>query len=170
MATTVRNVSTSRPAVGTGQAFVSGWLLCGVLDISAACVQSWIQAGRTPAAVLRGVASGLWGRAAMNGGAGMAAIGLAMHFTVALTATAVFYALSRRFTRLRTAPLWIVGPLYGVVVFYTMNDGTLPALSWLRSLYLGTAPYWPGPMQWPQLLIHMVCVGPPIAWGVRRAR
>jgi len=25
-------------------------------------------------------------------------------------------------------------------------------------------------MSWPQLFIHMVCVGTPIAWGVRRAR
>jgi len=100
-----------RPAgVTAGQAILTGWLLCGVLDISAACVQSWIQAGRTPAAVLRGVASAIWGRAALDGGAGMAAIGLAMHFTVALTATLVFYALGRRIAFLRTAPLWIVGP------------------------------------------------------------
>ena len=143
---------------------------CGVLDITAACLQAWIQAGRAPADVLRGVASALWGRAAMTGGPGMAAIGLAMHFTVALTATVIFYALSRRMAALRTAPLWIVGPLYGVVVFCAMNYGTLPALSWLRSLYLQTPPRWPGPMTWPQLAIHMVCVGPPIAWGVRRAR
>jgi hypothetical protein len=155
--------------VTTRQAVVSGWLLCGVLDITAACVQSWIQAGRPPGAVLRGVASALWGRAAMTGGVGMAAVGLVMHFSVALTWTLVFLALSRRLTVLRTAPLWIVGPLYGIVVFYAMNDGVLPALSWVRSLYLHTPPYWPGPMAWPQLLIHMVCVGLPIAWGVRRA-
>ena len=51
-----------------------------------------------------------------------------------------------------------------------MNYGTLPALSWVRSLYLHTPLRWPGPMSWPQLGIHMLCVGPPIAWGVRRAR
>jgi len=150
------------------RAILTGWLLCGVLDISAACLQSWMQAGRPPAAVLRGVASALWGRAALDGGAGMAAIGLGMHFTVALTATLVFYALSRRIAFLRTAPLWIVGPLYGVIVFAAMNYGTLPALSWLRSLYLDTPPRWPGNMGWPQVLIHMMCVGLPIAWGVRR--
>jgi uncharacterized membrane protein YhdT len=50
-----------------------------------------------------------------------------------------------------------------------MNYGTLPALSWLRSLYLHTIPRWPGTMSWPQLWIHMACVGTPIAWGVRRA-
>ena len=163
-----RNVLQPAP-VTTSQAILTGWLLCGVLDITAACVQAWTQAGRTPAQVLRGVASALWGRAAMDGGAGMATIGLAMHFAVALTATLVFYALSRRLIVLRTAPLWIVGPLYGVIVFCAMNYGTLPALSWLRSLYLHTPPRWPGSMGWPQLGIHMLFVGTPIAWGVRRA-
>ena len=37
---------------------------------------------------------------------------------------------------MRNAPLWIVGPLYGAVVFSAMNYGTLPALSWVRCLYL----------------------------------
>ena len=106
----------------------------------------------------------------MEAGAGMAAIGLAMHFTVALTATLVFFALSRRVGLLRAGPLWVVGPLYGVIVFCAMNYGTLPALSWVRSLYLHTPLRWPGPMSWPQLGIHMLCVGPPIAWSVRRAR
>jgi hypothetical protein len=161
----------TRPgAVTAGQAILTGWLLCAVLDISAACVQAWIQAGRTPPEVLRGVAAALWGRVAMDAGAGMAAIGLAMHFTVALTATLVFYALSRRIAFLRTAPLWIVGPLYGVVVFCAMNYGTLPALSWVRSQYLFTPPRWPGSMGWPQLGIHLICVGTPIAWGVWRQR
>ena len=36
----------------TGQAILTAWLLCGVLDITAACVQARIQAGRTPAQVL----------------------------------------------------------------------------------------------------------------------
>jgi hypothetical protein len=152
-----------------GQAILTGWLLCGVLDIGAACVQAWIEAGRPPPAVLRGVASALWGRAALDGGAGMATIGLVMHFTVALTATLVFYALSRRIAFLRTAPLLLIGPLYGIVVFAAMNYGTLPLLSWLRSVYLGTPPRWPGPMGRPQLVIHMLFVGLPIVWGVRRA-
>lgn len=163
-------MSSSSPGrISARHAIVTAWLLCGVLDISAACIQAWIQAGRAPADVLRGVASALWGAAAMQGGTVMAAIGLAMHFTVALTATLIFYALSRRIRILRSAPLWLIGPLYGVVVFCAMNYGTLPALSWLRSLYLNTAPRWPGSMGWPQLGIHMVCVGLPIVWGVRKA-
>jgi len=157
------------PAVTVRQAILSAWLACGVLDITAACIQAWIQAGRTPWQVLKGVASALWGASAMTAGPEMAAIGLAMHFTVALTWTLAFYALSRRVAFLRTAPLWLVGPLYGIVVFCVMNYVTLPFLSLLRSFYLGTLPRWPGTMSWPQFGIHMVCVGLPIAWGVRRA-
>jgi hypothetical protein len=156
-------------ASSVGEAIVTGWLLCGVLDISAACLQSWLQTGAAPATVLKGVASAIWGRAALEGGADMAAAGLLMHFTVALTATLVFYAAARRIAVLRAAPLLIVGPLYGVVVFAAMNYGTLPLLSWLRSFYLGTPPRWPGSMGLPQLVIHMFCVGLPIVWGVRRA-
>ena len=161
---------TSRRQVSAGQAILTGWLLCGVLDITAACAQAWIQAGRGPTMVLRGIASALWGRAALDAGAGMAAMGLAMHFAVALGATLVFYALSRRVAFLRTAPLLIVGPLYGAIVFAAMNYATLPVLSWVRSLSLGTPPRWPGSMGWPQLGIHMIFVGLPIVWGVRRAR
>ena len=159
----------SFPYVSTRQAITSGWLLCGALDILAAFAQAWTQAGRPPSAVLKGIASALWGRAALDGGAGFAAIGLAMHFAVALTATLVFYALSRRVAALRTAPLLIIGPLYGVVVFAAMNYGTIPLMSWVRSLYLGTPPRWPGTMGWPMVAIHMAFVGLPIVWAIRRA-
>jgi len=150
------------------QGILTAWLLCGVLDIAAAFTLSWIQAGRTPPQVLRGVAAALWGAAAANGGAGMAAIGLVMHFTVALTATLVFYGASRRMAALRTWPIWLVGPLYGAVVFCAMNYGTLPAMSWVRSLYLHTAVRWPGGMGWPLLGIHLLFVGVPIVWGIRQ--
>lgn len=120
--------------------------------------------------MLKGIASALWGRGALDGGAGMATIGLVMHFTVALTATLVFYALSRRLAFLRTAALLLAGPLYGAAVFAAMNYGTIPLLSWLRSFYLDTPPRWPGSMGLGMLIIHMICVGLPIVWSVRRAR
>jgi hypothetical protein len=167
IASSVRTSAASTPSAL--EAIVTGWLLCGVLDINGAFLQAWVQSGMPPAMVLKGVASALWGRAAMDAGAGMATIGLLMHFTVALTATLVFYALCQRIAFLRSAPLLIVGPLYGVVVFCAMNYGTLPLLSWLRSFYLGTPPRWPGSMGLPQFVIHMICVGLPIVWGVRRA-
>jgi hypothetical protein len=158
------DVTDRTSSASTAGAILSAWLLCGVLDITAAAVAAWMQAARTPAQVLRGVASALWGRAAMDAGPGMAAIGLAMHFAVAL----VFYAFSRRLAFLRTAPLWLVGPLYGVIVFCGMNYGTLPALSWVRSLYLHTPPRWPGSM--PDATRHPHGLRRPAdPWGVRRA-
>ena len=151
-------------------AIVTGMLLCGMLDLAAACLQAWTQAARPPAAVVKGIASAAVGRAALDGGPDMIALGLTMHFAVALTATLVFYLLSRRWRVLRTAPLLLIGPLYGAVVFAAMNYGTLPLMSWLRSVYLGTAPRWPGGMGWPLLFVHLVCVGLPIVWSIRRAR
>ena len=141
--------SSAASSASVREAILTGWLLCGVLDIIAAFMHAWIQAGRGPAAVLKGIASALLGRAALDGGVGIAALGLVMHFTVALTATVVFYASSRRIAFLRTAPLLIVGALYGVIVFAAMNYGTIPLMSWVRSLYLGTPPRWPGSMGWP---------------------
>ena len=60
------------------------------------------------------------------------------------------------------------GGLHGAVVFCAMSYGTLPALSWVRTFYIPNAIVrWPGPKKWPQLLIHLLCVGFPIAWAVR---
>ncbi len=160
----------ARPGVTSAQATLLGTLLCGVLDIAAAFALSWVRAGRTPLDVLKGIASALFGSAALSGGAPMVAAGFVMHFSVAFTATAVFYGLSRRLRILRTAPLLLVGPLYGAVVFAAMYYGTLPLMSLLRSWSLGTAPRLTGGMSWPLLLIHLAGVGPPIVWSIRRIR
>jgi hypothetical protein len=150
------------------RALVWGWLVCGVLDISAACIQASVSFGTPPVRLLQGVASALLGKAAFDGGAATAALGLLMHFVVALTAATIFCVFYRRTPALRALPVWLLGPLYGLCFFCLMNYATLPGLSWLRSLYLGTSPRWPGSMGWPQALIHMVCVGTPIVAAARR--
>jgi hypothetical protein len=71
--------------------------LVGVLDITAACINARIAYGFPPARVLKGVASGLLGRAALEGGFATAALGLMMHLTMALTVATIFYALIQRF-------------------------------------------------------------------------
>lgn len=71
-------------------------VLVGVLDITAACINLGVAYGFGPLRVLKGVAGGLLGRSALEGGFATAAVGLAMHFTMALTITTIFYALSRR--------------------------------------------------------------------------
>src|ERR1700704_3252587 len=71
--------------------------LVGVLDITAACINARVAYGFPPAHVLQSVAGGLLGRGSYDGGFVTAALGLVMHFTMALTVATIFYALSRRF-------------------------------------------------------------------------
>jgi hypothetical protein len=139
-------------------------VLVGVLDITAACINLGVAYGFGPLRVLKGVAGGLLGRSAVEGGFATAALGLAMHFTMALTVTTIFYALSRRLPLPKK--LWgvvAVGLLYGAAVFAVNNFGTAPFLSWVRSLYLHTPIVFKPPMGWWQLVIHLFCVGLPIA-------
>lgn len=141
--------------------------LVGVLDITAACINLRIASGATPVRVLKGVAGGLLGRSAYDGGFAIAALGLIMHFTMALTVATIFYLLSRRFPVLlrHAVP---AGLLYGLAVFAVNNFGTAPLLSWFRSLYLHTPVSFKAPMGWSQVVIHLFCVGLPIALVMQR--
>ncbi|MBI2517523.1 MAG: hypothetical protein HYV95_11515 [Opitutae bacterium] len=164
---TVTSATSLSPQASAYRAILWGGLLCGVLDISAACIQAGLMSGASPGRVLQGVASGLLGRSSFEGGAATAALGLLMHFCVAFSWTVVFHLLSRRLPALPSQVL-LVGPLYGLVVFCGMNYLTLPFLSWFRSLYLHTPIVWVGPMGWIQAVIHMFCVGLPIVFAARR--
>ena len=154
-------------------------LLVGALDITAACINAGVAYGFGPVRVLKGVAGGLLGRSALEGGFATAALGLAMHFTMALTVAAIFYALSRRFSLPKNlSGVVTVGLVYGAAVFAVNNFATAPFMSWVRSLYLHTPILFKPPMGWSQLFIHLFCVGLPIALvihsyapaAVRRAR
>jgi glucan phosphoethanolaminetransferase (alkaline phosphatase superfamily) len=148
---------------------LSAGAIVGVLDITAACINAWVIAGFTPARVLKGVAGGLLGRGALEGGFATAALGLVMHFTMALTVVTIFYALSRWFPLPRKLSAVVaVGLLYGAAVFAVNNFGTAPFLSWVRSLYLHTPVSFEPPMSWSQLVIHLFCVGLPIALVMRQ--
>ena len=144
-----------------------GTVLCGLLDITAACLHASLARGTEPVRLLQGVAGALLGRAAYDGGYATALLGLGLHFGVALSMTALFLALCRAWPELLRRPA-VVAPLYGLTVFCLMNFGVLPVLSWTRSLYLHTPVVFPGPMGWPQAVIHVVCVGGPIVFTVRR--
>ncbi len=142
--------------------------LVGVLDITAACINAWVVAGFTLARVLKGIAAGLLGRGALEGGFATAALGLMMHFMMALTVATIFYALSRRFSLpQKLSGVVTVGLLYGAAVFVVNNFGTAPFMSWVRSLYLHTPVLFRPPMGWSQLVIHLFCVGLPVALVMR---
>jgi hypothetical protein len=143
--------------------------IVGVLDITAACINARVAYGFPPAHVLQSVAGGLLGRGTYNGGFATATLGLVMHFTMALAVAAIFYALSRRFS-LPNKLLGVVavGMLYGAAVFAVNNFATAPFLSWVRSLYLHTPTLFKPTMGWSQLVIHLFCVGLPIALVMRQ--
>ena len=149
---------------------LAGGLICGVLDINAAFVSAYANAGRAPEWVLRAVASALVGRdAAFGGGAWVPVLGLAMHFFVAFTATLIFVLLSRKYPVVlkQAVP---AGMLFGLGVYLFMNCVTIPFCSWFRSLYLGTPVNWAhAPFGWPQFLIHLFIVGLSISLGVKYA-
>jgi hypothetical protein len=110
--------------------------------------------------VLQGVASGLLGPSAFQGGAATALLGLVLHFVIAFVAAAMYYAVSRVFPMLvRRAVL--CGLAYGVVVYLFMNDVVLP----LSRVNFRTPPWY---IVAVLVAIHMLFVGLPIALAVRR--
>jgi hypothetical protein len=143
--------------------------LVGVLDITAAYINARVVAGVPPGHVLQSVAGGLLGRGSYNGGFATAALGLVMHFAMALAVVTIFYALSRRFPLPKNLlGVVAVGLLYGAAVFAVNNFATAPFLSWVRGLYLHTPILFKPPMGWLQLVIHLFCVGLPIALVMRQ--
>lgn len=111
--------------------------------------------------VFQNVAGGLLGREAVRaGGVPLYALGVGLHFGIALLWAALFCAAARRRPVLvrQAVP---AGLLYGLVVYLGMNCVVLP-LSALRV-----------PLQLPPLLswpaaAHLVLVGLPIALAARR--
>lgn len=136
-------------------------VLAGTLDIGYVFV-IYGPRGVAPARILKGIAAAVLGRdAALSGGWGVAALGLVMHFCVALTAAAVFYAASRKLSFLTQHAL-ISGVAYGALVWLVMNAVVLPLTA--------TPPKSFPPPQWGVIfLAHLICVGPPIALVVRHA-
>ena len=137
---------------------VTAGLVAGVLDISYVFIYF---SSIPPDALLRGIAAGLLGPNAAQGGLGTAVVGLAVHLSIATWWAAVFYGLSRQWPMLLRNP-WIVGPLYGVVVWLLMYLVVLPYFS------ANPPTQFPGPRWLPILIAHLTCVGLPIALITRR--
>lgn len=135
-------------------AILVGGLMAGSLDLTAA----FILYGP---AVPRGIAAGLLGPKAFQGGAATYALGIAVHFFIAVSAAAVYFAASRKLEFL-TDHFLVCGLFYGIAVYLVMNLVVLP----LSALHARD------PVALVEtirgLLIHMFCVGLPISFAVRR--
>ena len=140
------------------RAIVAASLLVAILDISSAFV-IWWQRGVGMQRGLQGIAAGLLGARSFEGGMATAALGLALHFFVALVVVSVFFLASRKMTFLTQQP-FVSGVLYGIGVYIVMYWFVLPmAFPTFRHRL------------WNELLavaIHICLIGLPCAFIVRR--
>jgi hypothetical protein len=137
--------------------------IAGTLDIIAAHLHMWAASGKFPAALLKAIAGGAFGRKrAMAGGAEMMALGLFFHFFISFAFTLLFFLLFPRVTLLRKNS-YVVGTAYALFVWSVMNYIVLPlsALPWRPPNYGSKHTY----IGWCVLTLIF---GVPIALGAAR--
>lgn len=135
-------------------AISAGGLIAGILDLLQACILfGWD--------IPLVIAGGLLGRKAFHGGVAIYVLGILLHFFIAFCAAAIYYAASRRLFFLKEHAL-ICGLFFGIAVELVMRLIVLP-LSALHSR---------GPYKLNDLilglLMHMIVIGLPVAFSVRR--
>jgi hypothetical protein len=149
---------TTMPA-SSPKAILWAGLIAGTMDITAAFVVYGLF-GANPVGILQGIASGLLGPRAYEGGAATAVLGLICHFTIAYGAATVFFLLSRHMPFL-TRQFILAGVLYGIVVYFFMARVVLPLSRVQR-----------GPFRFKMMIIgiiiHIFCIGLPISTIVKR--
>ena len=96
----------------------AGGLIAGTLDLT----QAFILLGRRVPLV---IAAGLLGRPALQGGTATYVLGVLLHFFIAFSAAAVYYAASRSLAFLKEHPL-VCGLFYGIAVELVMGYVVLP--------------------------------------------
>jgi uncharacterized membrane protein YagU involved in acid resistance len=148
-----------------GRSFAKALLLClliaGTLDISDALIFYGLR-GVPALGLLRFIAGCLVGVSALHGGLAMAALGLAIHYTITLFWSALFLLAATRVSFLTRRAI-LSGLLYGGLIYILMNFVVLP-LTRLppRTHHLAPAVLVNG------LLALMLFMGLPIALIARR--
>jgi len=134
-------------------------LTCGAMDITAALlVYGYL--GAKPLQLLQGIAGGVLGPKTFQGGAATAALGLLLHFVIAFGAASVYFAASQALPILLQQAA-LCGVLYGIAVYFFMNRIVVP---------LSHATKFPFSIKGMVIgvVIHIFCVGLPIALSIRR--
>lgn len=140
--------------MNAGRRILVATLVAGTLDIAAASLLALI-AGRTPAKMLRGVASGPFPEAAHWGAAG-AVLGLVVHFAIMAVMAAAFILAADRLPALKRR--WLAAGIgYGLATWAVMNLVVLP-LRW-PALF----PHLDPQSLATSLFCHIVLVGLPIS-------
>lgn len=141
-------------------------LVAGTLDILAAFA-SYVSKGATVEGILKYIASGLFGAAAMQGGTAMVWTGLLCHFALTTAMAAIFLGAALKYGALLDRP-WLWGSVYGLLTWVAMVYVVVP---------LSAVPGWKLPEGWSivsGLMSHIFYVGVPIAhiaqYGLRDMR
>jgi len=137
-------------------AIVVGGLIVGVLDLAYAIA---VYCPRQPILIPQTIASGILGLKSYSEGMQTAALGVVLHFVIALGAATVYYLASRNFTFLLSRAI-LCGLIYGALVYLFMHIVVLP---------LSAAPKGDMPLVYKafEFVEHWFCVGLPIALSVR---
>ena len=141
------------------RAIALGGLTVGTLDGLDAIIFFGLVRGRPIGGIFQGIASGLIGPSAMDGGWATIALGVLIHFSIATTIVAVFCLASRWLPALGRRPV-LFGILYGVAAYLAMNRVVIP-------LTFGSSALPPLPVLLNGVLIHMFGVGLPSALFAR---
>jgi hypothetical protein len=132
--------------------------IVGTLDIVEVCLFYWFR-GVAPSRILKGIAAGILGReAAQGGGIGNALFGLALHYFIAFVVVAIYFAASAKFAVLRNHPI-VMGAIYGLGVWAVMSYLVVP----MSAIGPPARPLPPLPMLLNTLFAHIFCVGIPTA-------
>ena len=135
-------------------AIAVGGLVAGILDLTQAMI---LFSKNIPLAI----AAGLLGPQAFHGGAGTYILGVLLHFFIACSAAAIYFAVSRKLGFLTEHP-FVCGLFFGAAVDTVMRLVVLP-LSALHAI---------GPYTYRDLVlglsVHMVIVGLPISFSMWR--
>ena len=157
----------STAAIGTSRdplpGILMGGAIAGALDLSFACLNTWLRSGYGPFTVFKAIASGFLGMRALLGGTGIAFLGLVLHFYIAFAWAAFFAVAAMRWTILIRRPV-LYGVLYGVMIFAVMEWIVLPLSAYPKPVWrLGISP--------EQIALglaaHILLIGLPIALSVR---
>jgi uncharacterized membrane protein YagU involved in acid resistance len=143
----------------TSKAIVAGGAIAASLDLIYAFIFYGLR-GISPVRILQSIASGLLGSATYTGGLLTAALGLVLHFSIAIAAAAVFYAASRRFAWLIRHAV-VSGIVFGICVYAVMNFIVVPLSAFPHRQSSPPLSIVAG------LLAHMFLVGLPIALCIR---
>lgn len=137
-------------------AILVGGLIVGVLDLLYAIL---VYSPQDPIRIPQTIASGVLGMKSYSGGAPVAALGIVLHFIIALAAATVYYIASRKLEIL-ICQAFLFSLIYGALVYLFMHLIVLP---------FSAAPkgHMPFIYQAGEFVEHWFCVGLPIALSVR---